>query len=83
MVKQLGISTNVLKESLEANALDGLLLARITTKTVSVRLLLFGNHQEEISFLVINSPFVHLVLGHPWLVKHSPYIDWKFAKVVS
>ncbi|KAL0169271.1 hypothetical protein M9458_033867, partial [Cirrhinus mrigala] len=36
-----------------------------------------GNfHSEEISFLVLEGATVDIVLGRPWLVKHSPIVDW-------
>ena len=51
VVRQLGLATETLDQPLEANALDGRLLARVTSKTEPVCLLLSGNHQEELSFL--------------------------------
>lgn len=81
LVSQLGLTTEKLKEPLEASTLDGRLLARVTTRTCPVQLQLSGNHFEEISFFVIDSPFIPLVLGHSWLTKHNPHIDWISAKV--
>ena len=83
VAKQLGLPVLSLDEPLVAYALDGRLLARVTCKTAPVGLLLSSNHQEEISFFVTNSPHVPIVLGHPWLVKHNPQIDWAAAKIVS
>ncbi len=81
LVRQLGLTTEQLKEPLEASTLDGRLLARVTTRTCPVQLQLSGNHFEEISFFVIDSPLIPLVLGHSWLTKHNPHIDWRSAKV--
>ncbi len=81
LVRQLGLTTEQLKEPLEASTFDGRLLARVTTRTCPVQLQLSGNHFEEISFFVIDSPLIPLVLGHSWLTKHNPHIDWRSAKV--
>ncbi len=81
LVRQLGLTTEQLKEPLEASTLDGRLLARVTTRTCPVQLQLSGNHFEEIPFFVIDSPLIPLVLGHSWLTKHNPHIDWRSAKV--
>ncbi len=81
LVKQLGLTTEQLREPLEASTLDGRLLARVTTRTCPVQLQLSGNHFEEIPFFVIDSPLIPLVLGHSWLTKHNPHIDWRSAKV--
>lgn len=59
------------------------MLARVTSRTRPVRLQLSGNHVEEISFFVIKTLFVLVILGHPWLVKHNPRIDWPSAKITG
>ncbi len=41
-----------------------------------VSLSLSGNHCEQIELFIIDSPKAPLVLGHPWLLKHNPHIDW-------
>ncbi len=35
-----------------------------------------GNHTEIITFLLMDSPLAHIVLGHPWLVQYNPRVDW-------
>ena len=37
---------------------------------------IFGSHQESVSFDLINSPNHTVLLGLPWLVRHDPYINW-------
>ncbi len=51
--------------------------------TKFVTLTLSGNHAEEIRFLLINSPTAPVVLGHTWLVKHNPHIDWARSSVLA
>lgn len=31
----------------------------------------------------MQSPTVPIVLGHPWLVLHSPHIDWAIGKIIN
>lgn len=76
LVKQWNLPTESMEKPLVANALTGVRLAQITHTTVPVSLTLSGNHHEQLRFLVINAPHVPIVLGHPWLVKHNPHIDW-------
>ena len=45
-------------------------------KTVPLDLRLSGNHQESVSFHIIDSPHTPLVFGYPWFHKHNPHIDW-------
>lgn len=46
------------------------------TKQVRFHLSL-GNHKEEMSAFVTPQMKYDLVLGLPWLEKHSPYVSWK------
>lgn len=62
-------------------ALDGRLISRVTQKMVPVTLFTSGNHSEPISFLVIKASRTLMVLGYPWLRRHSPQIDWIQGKV--
>ena len=75
-VAQWELPTVELKNPLVANALNGLKLANVTQVTTPVSLSLSGNHHEQLIFYVIDSPQAPVVLGHPWLVKHNPHIDW-------
>eukprot|EP00064_Thunnus_orientalis_P006660 superscaffoldBa00000703_g6678 len=76
MAMQLGIETEPLDSGLDAKALNGQLLALVDHKTVPVTLRLSGNHQEVISFHIIDCPRTPLLLGYPWLKTHNPHIDW-------
>lgn len=83
VVRQLGLNTTPLEGAVEAATLDGRLLARITSRTEPVKLFISGNHQEEISLLIISSPKIPIVLGLTWLVKHNPVIDWPEARITN
>ena len=61
---------------LVANSLNDQKIRQITKATVPVRLLISGNHREEISLLIINTPHSPVILGHPWMVRHSLDVDW-------
>ncbi len=42
-----------------------------------------GNlHEEEITFLVPEGPTVDIILGHPWLIHHSPEIQWESSDII-
>ena len=62
--------------SLVANSLNGQNMGCITKATIPLRLRISGNHHEEISLLIIDTPHSPVILGHPWMVKHSPEVDW-------
>lgn len=36
----------------------------------------FAGHTEHIRFFIVDSPAHPVVLGHAWLIKHKPHIDW-------
>ncbi len=76
LATHLGISSIALTEPISARTLCGTLLTKITRVTKFVTLTLSGNHAVEIQFFLIHSPSVPVVLGHTWLVKHNPHIDW-------
>ena len=76
LVSQWNLPTVCLEKPLVANALTVLKLANINHSTALVSLSLSGNHHEQLTFHVIRAPQAPVVLGHPWLVKHNPHIDW-------
>lgn len=80
---QAGIATEPLEIPIDANALNGKLLTRITHHTKPLHLILSGNHSVYIQFHLISSPLSPIVLVQPWLIKHNPHIDWSISKVVS
>ncbi len=77
------ISTIPLAKPITAWSLGGRPLTTITHVTPFVSLSLFGNHRELIELFIIDSPKVPLVLGHPWLLKHNPHIDWVNKSILA
>uniref|UniRef100_A0A8C1LRZ5 Gypsy retrotransposon integrase-like protein 1 n=1 Tax=Cyprinus carpio TaxID=7962 RepID=A0A8C1LRZ5_CYPCA len=83
LAARLGVPSVPLAEPISARTLCGTHLTRITHSTRFITLTLSGNHAEEIRFLLIHSPSTPLVLGHTWLVKHNPHIDWTLNSVLA
>jgi len=83
LATRLGISSVALTEPISAKTLCGTLLTKITRVTQCVTLILSGNHAEEIQFFLIHSPSAPVVLGHTWLVKHNPHIDWAHKSILA
>ena len=76
LVKRMGISTVPLASPMRPCALTGASLSEVQRVTQPVKISISGNHQEEMVFLVLQSPRFPLVLGKPWLRKHNPQVDW-------
>ncbi len=83
LATRLGILSIALTEPISARTLCGILLTKITRVTKFVTLTLSGNHAEEIQFFLIHSPTAPVVLGHTWLVKHNPHIDWARRSILA
>ncbi|MGL5565622.1 MAG: retropepsin-like aspartic protease, partial [Plesiomonas sp.] len=62
-------------------ALTGQVMPTVTQWTVPFKIITAGNHTEEIRLYLIESPLVPVVLGHPWLSRHNPHIDWQLNSV--
>ncbi|KAL5512271.1 hypothetical protein ACEPAG_3556 [Sanghuangporus baumii] len=43
--------------------------------------MIFGKHEEEIRLAVTSLASSNIFLGHDWLRKHNPEIDWKIGKI--
>ncbi len=80
---QLRLPVSPLAHSISVSALNGQALPTIINTTSLLTLITAGNHTEEIQFLLISSPLTPVVLGHPWLVRHGPHIDWLSDTVFS
>ncbi len=42
-----------------------------------------GNHCELVVLFYMESPNASFVLEHPWLVQHSPHVDWSCSQIMS
>lgn len=83
LARQLGIERVPLPQPVPANALDGHALGMVTHQTVPVQMLLSGNHHESISFHILDSTRIPLLLGFPWLRRHNPHIDWATGSILG
>ncbi|KAI2647040.1 Transposon Tf2-6 polyprotein [Labeo rohita] len=50
-------------------------VATNTHTTPYVSLVVSGNHCESVALFLLESPHACHVLGHPWLVQHSPHVE--------
>ena len=48
----------------------------IREATISLAMVMQGNHDERISLFLIDSPAFPVVLGLPWLSLHNPTFSW-------
>ena len=73
---QMGLGREALEKPINATALDGRLLCRVTHRSTPVQMSMSGNHSETLSFHLIHAPHQPVILGFPWLRRHNPHIDW-------
>ncbi len=81
--KERGIPTQLLPHPQVVTALDGRPLepGRVTEATQFLRLTIH-QHQQEEAFYLIDSPGYPVILGHPWLCTHNPWIDWSAGTIL-
>ncbi|KAL0194835.1 hypothetical protein M9458_008407, partial [Cirrhinus mrigala] len=79
---QLGVVTEVLSQPLNITAIDGRPLnsSPITHWTKDLTLII-GTHSETIKFYVTKITSPPIILGHPWLVTHDPFISWTSNRI--
>ena len=41
-----------------------------------------GSHSEQVSLAVTNLRRLPMLIGHTWLCKHNPEVDWKTGQVI-
>ena len=80
---QWGVPLVEVSKPIVASSLNGQRLGRITKATRPLRMKISGNHQEEISLLIIDTPHSPVVLGHPWMAKHRPQVDWARHEILE
>ncbi len=54
---------------------------QIRFRSLPISLHLGCFHQETISFLVLEEATVDIILGRPWLTKHSPKVRWDSSEI--
>lgn len=74
LAAQVGCKLQSLGKPIKATALNCKILTEVTHCTTPIKMVLSGNHHEEISFHIIHAPHSSLFLSHPWLKLHNPHI---------
>lgn len=82
-VKRLGIPTETLQTPITVRWINTRSHHVIHRQTVPLTLMVSGNHQETITFLVMDCPVTPMVLGIPWLRLHKPHVDWDTGEIIS
>ena len=80
--KKLHVKSLLLSRPLEARALDGSPIFKVTHKTEPLEVSV-GDHQELLCFHLYRSTQHPLILGFPWLQEHNPHIDWNTGRVLN
>ncbi len=84
MASRLQMPVNYLSSPLEIIALDGRSIAPgSVTKITDPLAVSVSHHLESMAFYLISSPELPLILGHPWLMRHNPHINWLSGEVLS
>ncbi|KAL0180387.1 hypothetical protein M9458_025829 [Cirrhinus mrigala] len=78
-----GIPAIPLSSPVTVWGLSGQPVAINTHTAPCVSLAVSGNHRESVALFLLESPHACLVLGHPWLVQHSPHVDWSRNQILS
>ncbi|KAI2653487.1 Transposon Tf2-9 polyprotein [Labeo rohita] len=80
---QLGIETEVLSRPLNITAIDGrpLNFSPVTQRTKELHLII-ENHSEKIHLFITKISSPPIILGHPWLITHDPFISWTTNRIV-
>ncbi|XDV19320.1 hypothetical protein PO909_024809 [Leuciscus waleckii] len=81
--RQFKIPLKPLTHQIAVHTLNGQELPTITFATEDITLITSGNHTEIISFYILDTPLAPIVLGHPWLTRHNPKVDWQLKSVSS
>lgn len=83
LAKQLLIPLEPLPNLITARALNGMALTQIRFRSAPACLVLAGNHREQLTFHILDHSNPPVVLGHPWLQRHNPQIDWIKNEITS
>ncbi|XP_070406069.1 uncharacterized protein [Nothobranchius furzeri] len=81
--RQLNLEFLPLERPLQAVALNGHPLCSVSSGTPPVKVTFADNHSEMITFFLSDFPRHPVILGHPWLVRHNPNIDWSSGSILS
>ena len=81
LVKQFGIKARKLEQPISVFNVDGTpnKMGEITHYTEFI--MKIGQHQEKIRLYISDLGRARIILGHRWLNKHNPEVDWKNGEV--
>lgn len=80
LTDHLGLRLLPLSQPLSFQALDDHLLHWVTHQREPIHMTI-GNYLKEVSFHVIHSLQLPLILGNSQLSRHNPHIDWQNGKI--
>ena len=75
------LTRDPLPRSILVYNIDGTLNEHGSVKETVDLVVRYQDHTERASFYVTTLGGSQLILGHPWLVKHNPDIDWAAGKI--
>ena len=62
--------------------MNGRTLAIVRYRMAALKLLVSGNHQEQMELFVLPTFEAPVILDSTWLAKHNPRVDWA-ARIVT
>ena len=83
LARRLRLCVSPLASLIEAQALDGSLLFKVTHVTVPVKFIISDSHTEAMTFHLCSCPAHPVILGLPWLRQHNPRVDWVTGDILD
>ena len=80
-VKKHNLPTKTLPRPLPVYNADGTLNRNGAIKETTTLRMIIQDHEEEITFAISDLGSANVYIGHEWLKRHNPDIDWKNARV--
>jgi len=80
-VRAKNMSVNRLPRAIPVYNIDGTLNQRGSVREAVDLILRYKDHTERTTFYVTALGGVAIILGHPWLSRHNPQIDWTSGEV--
>jgi len=75
------LTTNRLPRAVPVYNIDGTLNEHGSVKETVDLIVRYQDHTERATFFVTALGGVPVILGHPWLARHNPHINWRNGKV--
>ncbi len=82
LTKELGLNLEKLAHPIPVYNVDRTLNESGPIRYVVPLRLKVGDHVETVTFAVTNTGPNKIILGHSWLRKHNPNVDWTHAKIL-